>query len=67
MLKYMAGMVFMNTHLKGVLVFIGFPDLDSLFIVDIWYDAQKGSGYTLSPMSCQIFSVSPSSIDIVDL
>ena len=51
----------MNTHLKAILGFRGFFDIDFLFIVEIWHDIQKGSGYTLNEISCQIVVASPSS------
>ena len=35
LLEDMAGMMFMNTHLKGILVIEGVFDLEFLFIVDI--------------------------------
>ena len=61
----MAGMMSMNTHLKGVLEFRGVIDLDFLFIVDIWHDVQNVSGYTLTLMSFQTFALSPDSSDLV--
>ena len=63
----MDGMMSMNTHLKGVLGFRGAFDLDFFFIVDIWNGVQKGSGYNLSSISCQKFTVSLASSDLVDL
>ena len=49
----MAGMMSMNTHLKGVLGFRGVFDIDFFFIVDIWNDVLKGSGYNLISISYQ--------------
>ena len=66
-LEYMAGIMSMNTHFKGVLIFIGVFDLDFLFIVDIWHDTKKGSGSTLISMSCQKKSVYPAIIELLDL
>ena len=66
-LEYMSGMVSMSTYLKGVLVFSIVFYLGLFFIVDIWNDLQKGSGYTLISISYQIFVVSPASSDFVDL
>ena len=60
-------MLSMNTHLKGVLVFIGVFDLGFIFIVEIWHDVHNGSGYTLISISCQTISVYPDSRDLVDL
>ena len=62
-----AGMMSMNTHLKGVLAFIGFFDLSLFLIMEILHDVQNGSVYTMSSMSCQTFAVSPASSDLVDL
>ena len=36
-------------------------------MVNIWYDVQNGSGYTLISMSCQTFSFYPASSDLVYL
>ena len=66
-LEYMAGIMYMNNHLKCGLGFRGIFDISFLFIVEIWYDVQKGSLSTLRSMYCQIFSVSPASSDLVDL
>ena len=66
-LEYMAGIMSMNTHFKGVLIFIGVFDIDFLFIVDIWHDVQNGSGSTLSSISFQTFALSPASSDLLDL
>ena len=63
----MAGMISMNTHLKGVLGFRVVFDIDFLFIVNIWNDVQKSSGSNLGSISYQIFTVSPDSSDLVDL
>ena len=59
LLEYMAGMMSMKTHLKGVLSFSGVFDLDFSFIVGIWNDLQKGSGSTLRLISYQKFTVYP--------
>ena len=61
------GMMSVNTHMKGVLAFRGVFDISFLFIVKIWHDVQNGSGSTLRPIYCQIFSVSPDSSDLVDM
>ena len=67
LLEDMAGMIPINTHLKVFLGFIGVFDIDFSFIVDIWHDVQNESGSTLSSISCQTFSVSPCSRDLLDL
>ena len=54
-LEYMAGMMSMNTHLKGVLGFSDTLDPGFLLIFEIWYYEQKWSGSTLKSMSCQKF------------
>ena len=61
----MDGVISINTHLKGVLGFIGVFDLVFFLIVDIWHNVQKGS--TLRSMYSQIFAVYPSSSDLVNL
>ena len=53
--------------LGGVLDYRGAFDLFFLFIMEIWYDVQNGSGFVLSSISCQTFAVSPPSSDLVDL
>ena len=67
LLEYVASMMYMKTHLKYVLGFIGVFDLVFLFIVDIWNDMKKGPGSTLRSISWQTFKVSPASSDLVDL
>ena len=59
----MDGMISMDIHFKGALVFSGVFDLVFLLFVDIWNDVQKGS----ISMSCQTFPVSPVISDLVDL
>ena len=66
-LEYVSGMIFTDTHLKGLLGFGGVFDIGFLFIVEIWHDVKKGSGYILNSISCQTFAVSTSSSDFVDL
>ena len=66
-LEDMAGMMSMNTHLKGLLGFSGDLDIGFLIIVEIWHDVQNGSGYTLISISCQKCAVYPVSSDIVYL
>ena len=63
----MAGIISMNTHLKGVLVFSGVFDLEFLLIVDKWHDVQKGSGSTLRTAYCQTSTVSPFSTYLVNM
>ena len=67
LLEYVAAMMFMNTHSKGVLDFRGVFDPAFLLIVVIWNDVQNGSVSTLSSIYFQTFLVSPSSSDHVDL
>ena len=66
-LEDMAGMVSMNTHLKGVLGFRGVSDLEFLFIVYIWHDVHNGSGSKLSQMYWQTYTISTTSGDLLDL
>ena len=66
-LEDMACMVPMNTHLKGVLDLRGVFYISFLFIVEILHDVKNGSGSILRSMYCQIFAVSPSSSDLVDM
>ena len=66
-LEYVAVMMSMDTHLKVVLDFGVVFYLYFLLIVKIWHDVQNGAGSTLISMSCQQFSVSPASINLVDL
>ena len=63
----MAGMVSMKTHLKGLLGFSVVFDPEFLLIVDIWHGVHKGSGSTLSSISCQAFAVYPASSVLVYL
>ena len=63
----MAGMLSMDTYVKGVLDFRGVFYLAFVFIVEIWHDVQSGSGSTLISMSCQTFAFYPSSSDLVDM
>ena len=67
LLEDMAGIISMNTHLKGVLGFRGVFDIGCSVIVEIWYDVQNVSGYILSSIACQNFSVYPASSNLVDL
>ena len=67
LLEHKAGMMSMDNHLKGVLVFSGVFDLCFLLIVEIWHDVQKGSGSTPSSTSCQILEVSLASSDLLEL
>ena len=41
------GMMYIKTHLKGVLDFSVIFDIGCLFIVESWNDVQKGSRSTL--------------------
>ena len=66
-LEDVAVMISINTHLKGVLYFRDVFDLDFLFIVYIWHDVNNVSGYTVSSIYFQTFSVSLASSDFVDL
>ena len=63
----MAGMMSMNTHLKGVLGFRDLFDIDFLFIVNIWNDVHKGSGSNLISISYQTFAAYLDSSDLFDL
>ena len=67
LLEDVTSMISINTHLKGVLGFIDVFDLYFLFIVDIWHDVNNVSGYTLSSIYCQTFTVSLASSDLVDI
>ena len=62
-----AGMISLNTHLKGVLDFRGIFDISFLFILEIYNDVQNVSGSTLRSIYWQTFAVSPYSNDLVDL
>ena len=53
------GIIFIKTHLKGAFGFSGILDLAFLSVEEIWHDVQKGSGYILSSISSQTFSVCP--------
>ena len=66
-MEEMACMMSMKTYLKGVQGFRGVFNLGFLLIVEIWHYVQKGSGSTLSSMYFQIFSVSSSSSDLLNL
>ena len=66
-LEDVAGMVSMKTHFKCFLGLIGVFDTYLIFIVEILYAVQKGSGSTLNSMPCQTFSLSPSSSNLVYL
>ena len=59
--------MYINTHLKGVLIFIGFSDLGFLLIVEIWHTVQKVSGSTLISIFWQRLTVSPYISDLLDL
>ena len=61
------GMISIKAYLKGAFGFSGFLDLAFLFVEYIWHDVQKGSGYILSSISCQIFSAYPSLNDLLDM
>ena len=63
----MSGMMSINVHLKGLLVFKGVFDMEFLFIVYICHDVQKGSVSTLSSVSFQNIPISTSSCELVDL
>ena len=63
----MAGIITINTHLKGVLDLRSVFDIEFLFIVDIWYDVHNGSRSILISISYQNVSVSTTSSDLVDL
>ena len=67
LLEDAASMISMNTHLKGVLDFIGVFDITFLFIVEIFRDVQNGSVSILSSIYCQKIALSSASIDLVDL
>ena len=47
LLEDVDGMISMDAPLKSALGFRGVFDIYFLFIVDIWYDLQKGSESTL--------------------
>ena len=61
------GTVSIKTLLNGAFGLSGILDLAFLFIEEISYDAQKGSGSILSFTSSQTLEVSPSNNDLVDL
>ena len=61
------GIMSIKNHLKGSFWLSGILDLAFLFTEEIWHDVQKGSVYTLSSTSPQIFAVSPANNDLVDL
>ena len=56
--KHKAGILSMNTQLKGFPSFSCVFDIVFMLIVDIWHDLQKGSGSTLSSISCETLYVS---------
>ena len=61
------GIVSIKTHLKGAFGFSGILDLAFLYIEEIFYEVQKGSGSILSSTSSQTLTVSPAINDLVDL
>ena len=67
LLEDMAGIMSMNTHLKGFLGFRGVLNLAFLCILEILHDVQKVSGSTLGLLSCQTFTLYSASSDLVDL
>ena len=61
------GILSTKNHLKGAFGFSGILDLVFLFIEEILYEVQKGSGSILSSASSQTLAVSPAINDLVDM
>ena len=67
LLEDIVGVISMKTQLRCVLEWCGILYIGFLFIVEIWHDVQKGSGYTLNSISCQTFVVYPANNGLVYL